>query len=147
MPKRIDSSILNLQQEDMEWIEARWRWLVNTFGHERISSLPVILPTPEYFPDAYTGTQDCAQKMLNRIAHYMGVADGRVELMVYHEQVHGVHGTIGLYWEDEGRERIAIEVSNMKNPAALAAVLAHELGHVLCWATSSSLPKQKIMNC
>lgn len=120
----------------MEWIESRWQWLVDTFGSDRIRSLPVILPTPEYFPDAYSETEDCARQMLNRIGHYMGVAEGRVELMVYFEQgnvlgIHGFSGTDGLYWDDQGRETIAVEISNLKNPGNLAAVLAHELGHVL----------------
>ena len=39
-----------------EWIDDRWLWLEGQFGSERLRKTKVILPRPEYFPDAYHGT-------------------------------------------------------------------------------------------
>ena len=136
MPGRETDSIrCPISRKDAEWIETRWKWLVGKIGPERVRSNPVVLPTPEYFPDKYSGTVECARKMFHRIAAYMGVPAGAVELSFYYEQentagIHGHRGTAGLYWDVEGQQKIGVAVSNLKEPVALAAVLAHELGHV-----------------
>jgi hypothetical protein len=47
-----------LDPPTQEWIDRRWQWLTEEFGSERLQSAPVILPTPEFFPDAYSGSEE-----------------------------------------------------------------------------------------
>ncbi len=120
---------------DAEWIENRWQWLTKTLGEKTVKSAIVVLPTPEYFPDLYTGTTACAERMLHRLAEYMSIPPGTVELRVYSlsENNSGVQGAVqaaGLYWNEDGQQKIAVDATNLADPLALAATLAHELGHV-----------------
>lgn len=118
-----------------EWIEERWGWLTEQFGGERLRTARVILPTPEFFPDTWTGTADDARQMLDRVCGYIGIAPETVELSLY-QDCNPVYdgglrqGTAGLYHEEDGRFRIWIEASNLSDPLALVATMAHELGHV-----------------
>src|SRR5438270_12816282 len=68
-----------------QWIDQRFGWLAEQFGPDRPRSGSVILPTPEFFPDPFNGKEEDAQRMLNRIAGYMGVDAARLRLFVYCE--------------------------------------------------------------
>src|SRR4051794_4472009 len=69
-----------------EWIERRWTWLTEAFGRERVRSVPVVLPAPEFFPDPYAGSDDDARVMLDRVCGYMGIAPDTVELSLYQDR-------------------------------------------------------------
>ena len=56
-----------------EWIERRMTWLTSEFGPEQLLDAKVILPTPEYFPDCYDGSQGHARVLLRRVCRYMAV--------------------------------------------------------------------------
>src|SRR5262245_14406851 len=118
-----------------QWIERRWAWLTQEFGAERLRAARVILPTPEFFPDSYTGTDGDARRMLDRVCGYMGIAPETVELSLYQDR-NPVYdgewrqGTAGLYHEEAGKFRVWVEVGNLDDPLALVATMAHELGHV-----------------
>jgi hypothetical protein len=118
-----------------EWIERRMLWLADAFGWERMRSARVILPTPEFFPDPYSGSDEDARGMLDRVCGYMGIDPGTVELSIYEDrnpvfEGEWRQGTAGLYHEEEGRFRVWVEVANLDDPLALVGTLAHELGHV-----------------
>ena len=52
------------------WVEQGLTWLVRTFGVERLKKPPVILPTPDFFPDPYDpvrGSDDDARALLRRV--------------------------------------------------------------------------------
>jgi hypothetical protein len=99
----------------------------------------VILPTEEFFPDAYDGTEPAVRTLLDRVGGYMGVAAGGLGLGFYSEanrpalidaDGRPVAGTAGRYQEGE-KPTIWIETSYLDDPMALVATMAHELGHVL----------------
>jgi hypothetical protein len=118
-----------------EWIDTRWAWLESQFGTERLREACVILPRPEFFPDAFHGTEADARRMLDRACEYMDVDPDAVELSLYEDRnpVHdgeGRQGTAGLYHPEGGKFRIWVEVGNLDDPLALVATMAHELGHV-----------------
>ncbi len=117
------------------WIDNRWAWLVTEFGAERLRSEPVILPTPEFFPDAFSWKPEDVDVMLKRICGYMDVPTQNVRLSFYEDDnpVHGESGrttAAGLYYQEGEVFNISVAVATVKDPLALAATLFHEVGHI-----------------
>lgn len=118
-----------------EWIDNRWAWLEGQFGVQRLLNAEVILPRAEYFPDPFSGTEEAARVMLDRVCGYMDIDPGTVELSLYEDrnpvyEGQWQHGTAGLYHEQAGKYRIWIEVNNLDDPLGMVGTMAHELGHV-----------------
>jgi len=132
-----------IDPEQQQWIDGRFHWLQEQFGAETSSKARMILPTPEFFPDAYDGREEDAQAMLARVAGYMNVDASRLDLFIYSEAnpmaLTGAdgrsQGSAGLYMgrateaDRQARTSIGIEESQLGDPMALVATLAHELGH------------------
>jgi hypothetical protein len=126
-----------LDAENKAWIDRRFTWLSEEFGLESIWKAEVILPTHEYFPDPYDGSEEAAESLFDRVCGYMHVDRGRMDLCFYSEDRPGAslglsgryEGTAGLY-EPGWRQTVRIESSNLDDPTALVAAMAHELGHV-----------------
>lgn len=128
-----------------QWVDGRFRWLQDQLGHDVPSKVPVVLPTPEFFPDVYKGHPDDARMMLVRVAGYMNVDPDRFKLFLYSESDKdsklfvgrsSTSGTAGLYVREAGndadgnpRAAIGIESSQLADPVRLVATLAHEIGH------------------
>src|ERR1700722_8575662 len=86
------------------WIDWRWEWLTDEFGVKRLRSAPLILPTPEFFPDSYTESEAGARMMLDRVCDYMDLDPETIEMSIYEEgrlpYAEGMdHGAAGLYEE------------------------------------------------
>src|ERR1700683_3803954 len=62
------------------WIERRLTWLADTFGPHRMLDARVILPTAEFFRDAYSGSEAEARALFELVGTYMGVSTDRVDL-------------------------------------------------------------------
>ncbi len=121
--------------DEKEWIERRWNWLGDQFGQD-VLKRAVVLPTEEFFPDEYDGSEECAREWLDCVCPHMGVDPGAVALSIYSElrdvgsTVHVAGpGTAGMYAED-GKAVVAVEANTLADPMHLVAVMAHELGHV-----------------
>src|SRR5262245_56387977 len=94
-----------------EWLDARWTWLERQFGLERLRQSRVVLPRPEFFPDAFHGTDEDARRMLDRVCGYMGLDPATVELSLYEDrnpvyEGEWRQGTAGLYHPEGGKFRI-----------------------------------------
>jgi hypothetical protein len=135
-----------IDADRQKWVDYRFDWLLKQFGEEIPRSCNVILPTPEFFPDVYSGKESDVQVMLNRVAGYMNVDPSRFKLFIYSEkngtEVHGTglrstSGSAGLYvrsqseGESNAKAAIGIEAKQLNNPMGLVATLAHEIGHEL----------------
>jgi uncharacterized protein YjbI with pentapeptide repeats len=124
-----------VEPESRAWLDQRLEWLVKQFGLARLRSAQVVLPTPEFFPDAYSSSEADVRVMLNRVCVYMDLDPGTVDLHFYQDR-NPLHegefrrGTAGLYEAVGGKHRVWIEASKVHDPLALVATLAHELGHV-----------------
>src|SRR6185295_13017978 len=68
-----------------QWIERRLTWLTEQFGWNRLRSMEMILPRPEFFPDPYSGSPEDARRMLDRVCGYMGVYPESVEMSLYED--------------------------------------------------------------
>jgi hypothetical protein len=86
-------------------------WLTEQFGLELLQSAQVVLPTAEFFPDAYSGAPEDVQVLSDKVCRYVRVDPAKVDLHFYHDRnpvYDGEmrHGTAGLYEPVDGRYRI-----------------------------------------
>ncbi len=131
---------------DKTWVEESFTWFLAAFPHVDVRKMPLLLPSPEFFPDPYHGTPACARTLLDRVCGYMQVDTGAVDLDIYDdhhktmEQVLPVlaaptiNSPAGLYVAPETSEErhlIGIELQQLTDPFSLVATLAHEVSHIL----------------
>jgi hypothetical protein len=118
--------------EDKEWLERRMDWLTREFGAERLLEVPVVLPTPDFFPDPYDGSRRAAARVFRRVCRYMDVDPEGVSLRFFRDRKPAPElglahqGAAGLY---EGAV-IRVEEATLQDPLALIGTMAHELAHV-----------------
>jgi hypothetical protein len=122
------------------WLEARLNWLGAQFGPKRLLARPVVLPTPQFFPDVYDGTPRAAELVFARVCGYMDIDPARVALGWHENGSAGVplhlregrsEGAAGLYYDDRyGPAPITIDAAQLADPASMIGTMAHELGHV-----------------
>lgn len=129
--------------ETKEWIESAFDWLIDELGIDTLRSVEVILPTDDFFPDVYDGSRAAIDAMVNRICVYMDVDHKLVDLRYFENddggRVHplanaGSEGrhAIGTYQLGRnGRYKISLDTSQVRDPQTLVATIAHELGHVI----------------
>jgi hypothetical protein len=134
---------LPVTPDQQTWVDWSFTRLAETLGAERLHTAVVMLPTPHHFPDPYDGSEAALQRMFERVAHAMDVNPASVRLTVFDNAGHisenlmpfgagQASGPGGFYKQDDaGRTEISISAEKLKDPAALVAVLAHELGHVI----------------
>jgi hypothetical protein len=78
------------------WIEARLAWLSRQFGLHILLERPIILPTSEFFPDAYNGSPKCVRRMFRRVCNYMDVDPDDVELKLFTDRTPGSMAAIDV---------------------------------------------------
>ena len=136
---------LPVTEEEKDWIENSYLWLINEFGVDYFLGRRTILPEQSFFPDKYKANEECVLKVFERVCSYMDVDPKTIDIYFYAGpedlgakyrtgQSDSKPGTLGLYshpTDSHPRTRIAINESNFKNPIKLVATIAHELGHVI----------------
>src|SRR5215831_7143469 len=136
---------LPLDENQKEWIEKSFEWLLKEFGEDYFLKRQTILPEKSFFPDKYQGTDECVAKLTQRVCWFMDVDPSMVELGFFsdRDEIADKHrlvgetqhsGAAGLYFTKTGQEerkKIALNISDFKNPTSLVATIAHELGHVI----------------
>jgi hypothetical protein len=115
-----------VETQTKAWVERRMRWLAGRFGVGRLRSARVVLPTNEFFPDSYDGSEAAARDCFARMCGYMGVDPGSVALEVVDDR--HMPGAAGLY-EQKIRSNVYVARSQLESPPRLLATLAHELAH------------------
>ena len=128
-----------VDERERTWIQDNMAWLRAQFGDGPLAA-PVILPTSEWFPPPFSGSEADVRAVVTRVAGYMGARpDVRVRFSDEHDHMAGLRDayggparsfTLGEYRQagDAGAV-ITIERSNLRDPAQLLATVAHELGH------------------
>ncbi len=130
------------------WIEESLGRFAEMFGEERLRTNPVILPTPEFFPDDWDGSAESVEPFFVRVCGYMRVDPARLVLECVPDQGEsdvgeklkellphwegsraGAAGTYSASAEQE-RFKITVRLGGRSDLMALIATLAHELGHV-----------------
>jgi Pentapeptide repeats (8 copies) len=110
-----------------KWIEARFDWLIDQFGIERLQSINVILPTEDFFPNAYRPTPESVRMVFHRVCDYVGIDWKTIELHFYEDIG---QRTRGLYEPTSEKHRVWIEAKMLDDPLALVGTMAHELAHM-----------------
>lgn len=128
-----------IDAQTREWVDQRWAWLESQFGQECSRKAPVVLPSPEFFPDRYDGSLDDARRILDRVCEFMHIDPHVVELSLHddrnplddHPMFGGKwQGAAGFYQPIGGKFLISIEFAKLDDPLAMVATMAHEVGHV-----------------
>lgn len=130
-----------VQPVERDWIEQSMSWLLSEFGERRLRA-EVLLPTDEYFPDIYRGTEQDVRGVLDLLCKQMEIDPGRVRLeygdggadpeLSAHVPVYTQStGAAGLHEAHRGSSVVTVSNDLLDHPMALVATLAHELGHVL----------------
>jgi hypothetical protein len=136
---------LPVSDEDRRWVDEGFNRLSRMLGRNRMLQAKVILPDAEHFPDPYDKSEFAADKMLCRICNYMKVDRTQLSFEIFPDETEelkemlpywkGSHnGCAGLYVhpDDEShRMVVALRSSQLDDPVALVATLAHELCHVI----------------
>jgi len=117
-----------LSTYEKTWTEWRMRWLADRFGIDRLLRAKVILPTDEFFPDAFDGTADDARRMLDRLCGYLGIDPRKIQLEICPDVQ--MPGDAGQYTPG-GQAIIRVVESQLDDPQSLVATLTHELAHEL----------------
>ena len=119
------------------WVEQRLCWLADEFGRDVFIRRAMILPTEEFFPEPFDGSDASIRAMLDQVCRYMDAEPEDVELELFEDRQdyllvneHGqaIGQAAGLY-EKDGRTRIHIEASQAADPVVLVGTMAHEIAH------------------
>jgi hypothetical protein len=136
------------------WIENSMLWLLDEFSEDTLRNAIVVLPTPEYFPDSYSGQEEDARALVRRVCGYMDVDFNRLELIFHPDDESELRSHIpslefsgktfaGHYQKRRGKFFITIKASQLRDPISLVATVAHELGHVLLLGGGRVSPHQE----
>ena len=136
---------LPVSDEDRLWVDNGFNRLSRMLGRQRMLQAKLVLPDAEHFPDPYDKSESAAEKMFCRICGYMKVDRSLIDLEIFPDETEGLsqmlpywrgshNGCAGLYVhpDDESKQMVvALRNSQLDDPLALVATLAHELGHVI----------------
>jgi len=143
---------LLITEDDRQWVNGGFERLEKLLGRERMLQAKVVLPTAEDFPDFYDKTPATAEILFERVCAYMSVGRGQVEFEVFRDETEELReilpywrnhagGCAGLYTHHDGEQEpagshqrrmiVAVRSTQLQDPMALVATLAHELGHVI----------------
>ncbi len=127
-----------------EWLETSTLWLIEQFGQTTVKSAEIVTPTKEFFPDPYDGSPASLERLFERICRFMRIDRTRLVLGVYEgtrsaaKPIRALFsdgytsGTRGVFLgrNEDGVLVLAIDKAQLRDPASLVAVMAHELAHV-----------------
>lgn len=134
---------LPVTSEQQRWVDNSFLRLAALLGAQRLLRATVVLPTHDHFPDPYDSSESALQSIFERVATAMQVNPSDVEVTLFASADDLTHalapfssgsssGAAGLYHHDPtAKPHISINEKQLKDPMALVAVLAHELGHII----------------
>ncbi|AVT30701.1 hypothetical protein C6361_15835 [Plantactinospora sp. BC1] len=126
--------------EERRWIEENLAWLVREFGDSWLRS-PVVLPTDDFFPGGYSGSEEDMLQVVHQLCDYLSVDPDRIRVELHADRAGGRElpelvggyaswsGAAGHYRVVAGRAVVSLEESLGSRPLALVATVAHELAH------------------
>ncbi|GAB0101301.1 hypothetical protein JMUB6875_02650 [Nocardia sp. JMUB6875] len=127
-----------VDQLERIWVEEMLRWCAAEFGPRTLRT-PVVLPTSDFFPDAYSGSHAEVLAVVDRVAGYMGVGRDRIVVEFdsvgpsLSDQLPYLAGSpsheAGHYRVEHGRSVVSLELGRLRSPITLVATIAHELAH------------------
>ncbi|MCA9023822.1 MAG: hypothetical protein KDA86_01290 [Planctomycetaceae bacterium] len=126
------NTLLSISEEERSWIDYRFDWLIKEFGLDDLREITVVLPTIEFFPNTYDGSDADVQNILRIVCNTMTVDRTRVRLRFFDDNtyVDGINsGASGLYAKTRRKEEIWLSTRILEDPMKVVATLSHELAH------------------
>jgi hypothetical protein len=121
------------------WVERRLQWLNTEFAKSAFTDRPMVLPTPEFFPDRYDGSTGAGRTLFNRVCEYMDVIPDLVtleftcrngDIWLVNDSGEVLPQAAGTYEESTRKHKVRINEADLSEPMTLVGTMAHELGHV-----------------
>ena len=145
---------LPIEDEELEWQLATFKWLQLEFGD--LAGRPLVLPTPASFPPSKRKGHERIEDLFGHVRRAAGMEEWPCELragaadrpiqlgpalLLKHEGVPAPCGTFQVTGED-GQARVVITYNPAlaDDPTAMIATLAHELGHYLMSTAATDPP-------
>ncbi len=133
-----------LDNESINWINESYDWIIKEFGKETVLNSEIIIPLKNKIPIKYDATEDCAKELIDFVASKMQINRDLIDVDFYNQSQMELGGNFitqqyeedkyssGQYWgkSRNGKYQISIEKSQLNNPIALTATIAHELAHI-----------------
>jgi hypothetical protein len=128
-----------VRSEEQLWIEESLDWFVAEFGDEALRR-PVVLPEESWFPAGYSGSEDDVRAEFRRLCEHLDVPADRVRLELEEAEddltenlsmLESSSSGATAHWrqDDDGATVVRIDMKQARQPVALVATIAHELGH------------------
>lgn len=121
------------------WVEQRLAWLAGQLRKSAFSGGRIILPTREFFPDRYDGSEEAAHALFETVCLYMRVNPGAVRLKLVDHGDGGLGlanaagealgGTAGTWKVGGSGHVVTLDRSQLRDQMELVGTLAHELAH------------------
>ena len=132
-----------LGQDQLDWADRSFQRLGTVLGAHRLLNATVMLPTQECFPDPYYKSEMSLRRLVDRVAEAMMVDPACFDVELFNSDYDVARMLVphfsgrntspgGLYFHHpEKRQRIGVNASQLNEPIALVAVIAHEICHVI----------------
>ncbi|WP_112240668.1 hypothetical protein [Kribbella monticola] len=127
-----------VRTEEQLWIEESLDLFADEFGTE-ILRRPVVVPEASFFPAGYRGTEDDVRAVFAKICGLVAVEPERVKLEIEPQEATELLSVLPVNYQSEdaaghwqrrdGATVITVQSAKAREPLALVATIAHELGH------------------
>lgn len=128
-----------VSEQEQTWIEESMLWFTTQFGYDPVQR-PTVLPTREFFPLPYNGTDDDIKALVRTVCPMMGLLPDRITVRLvgkpsrdpemFKYVVHSESFAAGVFEQDENGARvITLDRDASADQLRMTAIIAHELGH------------------
>ena len=124
--------------EEKSWLVSRLAELIAKQGAAQFVSMPLVEPTPEFFPDLWSFSHRGLDRLVRRLMQYAGLSGLEVELDTYDgleysdstEHERRIRSSAALFWGIvDGRCRFGFNTQAPPDAEYMAGVMAHETAH------------------
>ncbi len=122
-----------MTNEDEQWLDERWDWLIDQFGESFPRKRPMILPTAEFFPHTDTTTREGVNTVFDQVCIHMDIRRSEVEFdFLELTEYELAKRTYDGYYDELGESsyRISIVNATLVDLQYFISTVAHELAHV-----------------
>ncbi len=136
-----DDDVLLPPQGERTQLLTQLASLVSNCGYEPLVMAPMLEPTAMFFPDRWRGGEASMRRVCQRLLHYAGLTDYRVEVAIHEDKPNadpaegkpnplvGEDIHVWLVHIRDGVCRIGVEATAMREPLGLVAATARTVSH------------------
>lgn len=106
------------------WTESRMLWLAQRFGIERMSRGVIVLPTAEFFPEAFDNDPEAVPAIFERVCTFMGSSPERFQIELGDCCRGGSCGNPGPAESEPDQSVLQLSSDDLDDPERLIATMA-----------------------